>query len=131
MARAELITFLLQVSVMLGVALAFGHVAQRLRLPRVLGELVGGIVIGPTLLGALAPSLHGALFPTGGAVGMALDALIRIGLLCFLFVAGLEVDLGQLRKLGASIVWTSLLGIAVPFAIGFALVVFFPDAFGS
>jgi Kef-type K+ transport system membrane component KefB len=101
-----------------------------LHLPAVLGELVGGIVIGPTLFGALAPSSYVALFPSSGPVSMARDALIRVGLLCFLFVAGLEVNLGQMRKLGWTIAWTSLLGIAFPFATGFALVLAFPRHFG-
>ena len=130
MARQELIVFLVQVSVMLGAALIFGHLARRLRLPAVLGELVGGIVIGPTLLGALAPGFFAALFPASGPASMARDALIRVGLLCFLFVAGLEVNLSQMRKLGWTIAWTSFLGIAFPFAIGFALVLAFPRSFG-
>ena len=115
---------------MLGAALIFGHLARRLRLPAVLGELVGGIVIGPTLLGALAPGFFAALFPASGPASMARDALIRVGLLCFLFVAGLEVNLSQMRKLGWTIAWTSFLGIAFPFAIGFALVLAFPRSFG-
>jgi K+:H+ antiporter len=112
----------LAIAVMLSVALAFGQLFRRLHLPVVIGEIVGGVLLGPTALGALAPAFQRGLFPSTGPVANGRGAITFIGLLCFLFAAGLEVDTGLFRRLARTIVLTSLLGIAVPFASGFLLV---------
>jgi Kef-type K+ transport system membrane component KefB len=123
MDHRELIVFLLQIAAMLATALVCGHVARRMRLPAVLGELIGGILLGPTVLASVAPRLYETLFPASGSVALARDTIIRLGLLSFLFVAGLDIDVGRIRKLGWSVTWVSLFGVAVPFALGFGLVV--------
>src|SRR5438105_3642720 len=94
----------LQAAVMLAVAIACGRLARLARLPAVIGELLGGILLGPTWL-------H--VFPT---LGPGVDVLARIGLICFLFVAGLEVDLEHVRLHGLAVATTSLGGIVLPFA---------------
>jgi Kef-type K+ transport system membrane component KefB len=130
MTHHDLILFFLQISVILAVALLFGQVARKLHLPAVLGELIGGIALGPTVFAALAPELYARLFPSTGATGVARDAIIKLGLLLFLFVAGLEVNLRYVRQRGRSIVWTSLSGIVVPFGLGFGLVLLLPGLWG-
>ncbi len=129
--RQDMIVFCAQLGVMLGMALGCGRVMQRFHQPRVLGELVGGILLGPTLFGALAPGLHEGLFPPGGSTAVLREGVIRIGMLFFMFVAGLEVQLSQARRLGAGIAWTSGLGIALPFALGYGMVALFPGLWGA
>jgi Kef-type K+ transport system membrane component KefB len=124
--HADSVRFLVQVGVMLAVAVAFGALARRLRGPAVLGELLGGVVLGPTVLGALSPGLHAWLLPAGGPVAEGRETLVRLGLLGFVFTAGLDANLGQARRLGRSVLATSLLGIAVPFALGWAAVLGLP-----
>jgi Kef-type K+ transport system membrane component KefB len=122
----DLVLFFLQISVILAVALVFGQVARRLHLSAVLGELIGGILLGPTVFAAIAPQLYVRLFPSAGATTVGRDAVIKLGLLLFLFVAGLEVNLAQVRQRGWGVVWTSLSGIVVPFGLGFGLVLLLP-----
>jgi Kef-type K+ transport system membrane component KefB len=126
----ELILFFLQLSVILLSALCFGQIARRLHQPVVLGELVGGIVLGPTIFGAFAPTWYIWLFPGVGAPPMAREAVIKIGMLFFLFIAGLEVKIAHLQRQGWSTALTSILGIIVPFGCGFAAVLVFPTLWG-
>jgi Kef-type K+ transport system membrane component KefB len=130
MSHHDLVLFFLQISGMLAVALFFGQVMRRLHLPVVLGELIGGILLGPTVFGALAPNLYAWLFPTTNAILVGREAVIKLGMLFFLFVAGLEVDLSHLRRRGLSIACTSIAGILLPFGLGFGLVLSLPGLWG-
>jgi len=129
--RQDMIVFCVQLGVMLGMALGCGRIMQHFRQPRVLGELIGGILLGPTLFGALAPGAHAWLFSGTGHPAVLREGVLRIGMLFFMFVAGLEVQLSQARKLGPAIAWTSALGMAVPFVLGYGMVVQFPGLWGT
>jgi Kef-type K+ transport system membrane component KefB len=130
MGHNDLILFSLQICLMLAFALFFGKLMHKLHQPIVLGELIGGIILGPTVIGTLAPGTFEWLFPPSGATIVARDAVLKLGMLFFMFAAGLEVNLAHVRQRGLSIVLTSVLGIAVPFALGFLSVLFFPDLWG-
>lgn len=84
--------------------------------------MVAGILLGPSLLGWAAPGVSAALFPPA-SLGY-LNALSQIGLLVFMFLVGLELDLEQLRKLGRAAMTTSLASIIVPFILGFLLAIY-------
>lgn len=131
MLHTSAVNFLLQVALLLSGAVLFGQAAKWLRLPTVIGELVGGILLGPTFLGMIAPEVFTALFPTTGAATLGREALGRLGLLLFLFLAGSEVDLSHFRQQFRSIFWTSICGMVVPFALGVALVRVFPGLWGA
>ena len=131
MTHHELVLFLAQIAVMLCVALVFGCLARRLGQPAVLGELVGGILLGATVLGALAPGLYAALFPAGGGAAVGRSAVVKLGMLFFLFVAGQEVALAQLWGKGRKVALISVLGMVVPFALGFGLVLLAPGLWGQ
>lgn len=115
---------------MLTVALVCGHFMRRLHQPAVLGELVGGLFLGPTIFGQLVPDIYIWLFPTTGTASLALDAVIKVGMLFFLFVAGLEVKLAHLQQRGMSVVYTSGFGVLVPFGLGVGAVLFLPELWG-
>jgi Kef-type K+ transport system membrane component KefB len=108
-----------QVGVILIVARLVGWLFRKIHQPRVIGEMVAGIMLGPSLLGWVAPSVSAALFPPA-SLGY-LNALSQIGLLLFMFLVGLELDLEQLRKLGRAAMTTSLTSIIAPFILGFML----------
>jgi Kef-type K+ transport system membrane component KefB len=125
MSQADSTRFLLEIALLLAAGLSFGHLARRVRLPAVVGELFGGVLLGPTLLGRVSPSLLAWLFPTSGPVATAREGVLKLALLTFLFVAGLEVNLAHVRRHKATVLWTSLLGIALPFACGYFAVRWF------
>ncbi len=115
---------------MLAAAVVFGQIVRKLGQPVVLGEIIGGILLGPSFFGVLAPNLHAWLFPTEGITLTVRDTVIKLGMLFFLFVAGLEVDITHLRRRGWRIVWISVTGMVVPFGLGFGLVRFLPGVWG-
>lgn len=84
--------------------------------PRVVGEMVAGILLGPSLLGWVAPDLSAAIFPAA-SLGL-LSSLSQVGLLVFMFMIGLELDTQKLRRLGHTAVVISHTSIIVPFVMG-------------
>src|ERR1041384_3291888 len=105
-----------QILAILVAARLIGWLFRKIHQPRVIGEMVAGILLGPSLLGWVAPNLHGILFPPA-SLGH-LSSLSYVGLLVFMFLVGLELDLRQLRKLGRAAVITSQVSIILPFAFG-------------
>ena len=87
----ELAGLLAAITLLLVGAHAFGYLFAQFRQPRVIGEILGGLVLGPTVLGALAPGVQAALFPSTGPIPLVLDALYQLGLLLLMFGAGAEV----------------------------------------
>jgi Kef-type K+ transport system membrane component KefB len=118
----ELKTLLLELVVICGVARVLGWVFARLGQPRVIGEILGGILLGPSLFGWLAPSTFAALFPPAG-LG-PLYFLSQIGLLLFMFQVGAALDLREVRKLGGAVVLTSNVSIIVPLVAGGCLALY-------
>src|SRR5687767_10943066 len=117
----------LSLAIMLMTGLVFGQLMKRWGLPILIGELIGGVMLGPTLLGRISPELMEMVFPATGPIAMGRQACIQIGLLCFLFVAGFELNVPGLRQLGRKVLWTSGSGIIVPFATGFVIVAAAPE----
>lgn len=109
--------------VMLGVLLlcarVLGEVARRLNQPSVLGEILAGILLGPTVLGTFAPGAHEFLFPQTGGVAFVLHGITTLGIVLFLLVAGMEVDLSTIWRQGRAAIWVGLAGIVIPFGVGF------------
>ena len=129
MGSVDFVRFAMQIAVMLLFAVIFGQIMRRLKQPAVLGEMIGGIILGPTILGMIAPSLYNSLFNSSAGVVALRDASIKLGMLFFLFIAGLEVDLSDLRRLGKRAALIGLVGTLVPIAAGVALVYLLPRAF--
>jgi Kef-type K+ transport system membrane component KefB/nucleotide-binding universal stress UspA family protein len=118
----NLLTLLVQVGVVLAVARMVGLAFRRIHQPQVVGEMVAGIMLGPSLLGWLAPGVSAWLFPPA-SLGF-LNALSQVGLLLFMFLVGLEFDAKLLRGRGHTAVVTSHVSIIVPFFLGSALALF-------
>jgi Kef-type K+ transport system membrane component KefB len=115
--QGELLHLLVSLTVLLTVVHVMGRAAERLRQPRVAGEILGGLLLGPTVLGAAAPGLQHALFPSAGPVAGALAGAEQLGLLMLMFLAGSEtrrVARGDLRLI-LSVVTA---GLVIPFGVG-------------
>lgn len=112
---------LLQLGLLLLVARTFGFVANRFGLPSVVGELLAGIALGPSIFGAIAPDLFTAFVPADPARFHLLEAFAFFGVLLLLVITGLETDINLIASKGRSAATISLTGIIVPFSIGFAL----------
>ena len=113
----DLLHVLLAITVLLASAHTFGRLFGRFRQPVVIGEIVGGLVLGPTVVGALAPDLEATIFPTSGAVPIATDVLYQLGLLLLMFVAGLQMTIRFSPDERRTVTWIASLGIAVPIAL--------------
>jgi Kef-type K+ transport system membrane component KefB len=113
---------ILQIGTILIVARLVGWLFGKLHQPRVVGEMLAGILLGPSLLGWLAPNISSSLFPSD-SLGH-LNSLSQVGLLIFMFLVGLELDLGHLRELGRAAVMTSQVSIIVPFILGSTFAVY-------
>ena len=123
---------LLAIAVMLGLARLLGELCRKFHQPAVLGEILAGIILGPTLLGAIAPGLYAYLFPaeSGSAAWIAEEGFITLSAALLLFVVGLEVDLSAVVRQGKAMVLVSAMGILIPFALGFGAATFFADLLG-
>jgi Kef-type K+ transport system membrane component KefB len=100
-------------------ARAFGWIFQRIGQPQVVGEMTAGIVLGPSFLGRHFPSVFAYIFPSSSLP--ALTALSQLGLLLFMFVVGLEVDLQRILKQRTAVVLISNVSIVLPLALGIGL----------
>jgi Kef-type K+ transport system membrane component KefB len=114
----DTLRLVIALAVILVAAHGFGRLATTLRQPAVVGEIVAGILLGPSCLRLAAPGLAAQLFPAHGAVTDALDALYQIGQLLLIFLAGAEVRIRIRRRdlrTGASVLSA---GLVIPFAVG-------------
>src|SRR5262249_52149721 len=89
--------------------------------PPVMGQLLAGVVLGPSVFGALTPDLQQALFPGTAEQVSMIGAVSQLGILMLLLLTGMETDLSLVRRTGRVAVAVSLAGIAVPFLCGVAL----------
>lgn len=125
----ELLVLILQLGVLLLCARGLGVAATRVGLPSVVGELLAGLLLGPTVLGALAPRVQVGLFPPEAAQAHLLEVVAFIGVLLLLVLTGLETDLRLIAARGRTAAAVSLGGILVPFLTGVALAAVLPAAF--
>ncbi|MDR6845386.1 cation:proton antiporter [Flavobacterium granuli] len=117
---AQIITILL-------VARFFGWVSRKIGQPTVVGEMIAGIVLGPSLIGMYFPEFSAALFPKDSLGN--LQFLSQIGLILFMYVIGMELDLKALRNKAHDAVVISHASIIIPFALGVSLAYFIYHSF--
>ena len=121
------VTFLVQVVLLLTVGRLLGEVMQRLGQPGVMGQLIAGLMLGPSVFGAIWPEGQRLVFPAAHEQKAMLDAVSQLGILLLLLMTGMETDLGLVKKVRRAALSVSVAGVAVPFACGFALGEFLPE----
>ena len=105
----------------------FGWICNKIGQPSVVGEILAGIVLGPSLLGMYFPEFSAALFPKESMGNI--QFLSQIGLILFMFVVGMELDLKVLRNKAHEAVVVSHASIIIPFALGMGLAYFMYQSF--
>jgi Kef-type K+ transport system membrane component KefB/glycine cleavage system regulatory protein len=112
----DLARLLLDLLIVIGAAKLAAEVAERLRVPAVLGEILAGVLIGPSVLGWVELT---------GSRGVSLSMLAEIGVLLLLLQVGMEMDLRELSKVGTASLSVALIGVVVPFATGAGVALMF------
>ncbi len=105
-----------------------GEGMQRLGQPALMGNLLAGLVLGPSLFGAIWPEAQKLIFPSDPTQKAMIDGLSQAGILFLLLLTGMETDVKLVGKMKGAAVAISLAGIALPFACGFALGIYLPDS---
>jgi Kef-type K+ transport system membrane component KefB len=117
MTTAQLsVAFFLQMAVILAACRVVGLLGRRLGQPQVVGEMVAGVLLGPSLLGLVAPDAHARLFPPASLSVLYVGAQLGVGL--YMFLVGVEFNTDLFRRRLRSAVTVSLSGMLVPFALG-------------
>ena len=109
---------LLQIVAIIILARVMGFLFEKINQPAVIGEMIAGILLGPSLLGIVSPQVEAFLFPT--AAMYILKMLSQLGVILFMFSVGIELDLPTLRRKAHAAVMVSHAGILMPFLLGAA-----------
>jgi Kef-type K+ transport system membrane component KefB len=113
---------LLALAVIIVTARIMGRIFQSIMQPPVVGEVIGGIMLGPSLLGRFAPELSAGMLP--GSIAPFLGLHAQLGIMLYMFIVGLELDAREIRRSGHTTVAISHASIVVPFLLGSALALF-------
>jgi Kef-type K+ transport system membrane component KefB/nucleotide-binding universal stress UspA family protein len=125
----EVLLLLLQLALLLFAARGLGELMRRIDLPPVVGELLAGVVLGPSVFGFLLPALQSEIFPKSQIQSDLISVVSWLGVLFLLIATGLETDLNLIVSKGKTALLISLGGIIVPFATGFGLGMLLPENF--
>jgi Kef-type K+ transport system membrane component KefB len=120
--------FFTQIGLLLVAGRLLGEAAQRLGQPAVMGQLLAGMILGPSVLGALWPDLQHAIFPNNAEQKSMIEAVSQLGILMLLLLTGMETDLKLVKRVGKAAITVSAAGVAVPFVFGMALGETLPDS---
>ncbi len=130
LSHADVVHLLMQLSIMLLLGRLLSEALRKFKQPAVIGEIIAGILLGPTILGMVKPEWFQALYPVPSPTATVLTGFVQVAVIMLLFIAGLEVDLHIVWQQGKQALSTSFLGLIVPFSFGFIFPYFFPDFFG-
>ncbi|HMA55738.1 MAG TPA: cation:proton antiporter [Pseudolabrys sp.] len=120
--------FIVQIIALMVVGRLLGEAMLRLRQPAVMGQLIAGLLLGPSLFGLLLPDVQHALFPKNPEQKAMIDAISQFGILLLLLLTGMETDLKLVRQTGRASLFASLMGIVIPFLCGVGLGEMLPDS---
>jgi Kef-type K+ transport system membrane component KefB/nucleotide-binding universal stress UspA family protein len=122
------VTFFAALLALILVGRLLGEAMNRIGQPSVMGQLLAGILLGPSVLGWLWPDFQHWLFASSKEQGSMLEAISQVGILLLLLLTGMETDLKLVRRVGRAAISISLTGVAIPLACGIALGWLLPDS---
>lgn len=123
----DILMLVFQVGILLLAARAFGEIAQRLKQPSVVGEIMAGIILGPSLLSGAIPLVGELVIPQNEVQGYLLELVSLMGAMFLLLITGLETDVQLIKRHAKTAISVSYGGIIVTFATGFVLGLYLPD----
>jgi Kef-type K+ transport system membrane component KefB len=121
--------FLVQFLLLLGLARGLGELFRRWKQPAITAEILVGVLLGPTVLGRLAPSVYRAIFPADVLQQNMLETVAWLGVLFLLLETGLEVDFSSAWRQRGDALKIAVTGVITPLALAFAAFVFLPRAY--
>ena len=124
--HADVLTLVLLVALLLGLARLLGEVARRFGQPAVAGEILAGVLLGPSILGRI-PWVADHVLPTNDTQWHLIEVVALIGAMLLLAVTGLETDLGLIRRRARTAAGVAAGGLVVPLGLGILLAGVFPD----
>ncbi|HUG32624.1 MAG TPA: cation:proton antiporter [Acidimicrobiia bacterium] len=123
----DVLQLVAQIALLLAMARLLGGLAQKLNQPSVVGEILAGVVLGPSLLAGALPTVGEWILPRTEVQGFLLEAVALIGVMLLLVVTGLETDLALIRRKARTAIGVAIGGLVLPFAAGIALGFAIPD----
>jgi Kef-type K+ transport system membrane component KefB/nucleotide-binding universal stress UspA family protein len=124
----RVIIFFAQVLLLIVVGRLLSEWMQRIGQPAVIGQLLAGIILGPSVFGAIWPAAQQAIFPLNSSDRQMLNAVSELGVLLLLLLTGMETDLALVKRVRRSAAVTSAAGIVIPFACGYVLGEMLPES---
>ncbi len=126
--HAEVLQLVIQIAVLLAVARFLGGLFQRMGQPAVIGEILAGVILGPSLLSGLIPWVEQWIVPQTPAQGYMLEVVALIGVMLLLVITGLETDIALIRRRIRVALGVAVGGLVVPFVTGLLLGLTLPDS---
>src|SRR6266566_4745463 len=125
---SPILTLLIQIVIVVSAARGLGSAVRRVGQPRVVGEMLAGLLLGPSLLGRVAPAAIGLVFPSKSLE--LLNAFSLLGLVLYMLLVGVRIDAAHLRKRGRLVLMTGVTSMLMPFGLGVAVALAIASQFG-
>ena len=119
--ESHILIFLLQVLALLGLARTLGVICEAVKIPAITGEILAGVMLGPTLFGRLAPAMQEWLFPYDQVQWTMLDTVSWLGVFFLLLSSGFHVNINHTIRSGRAAFYVGIVGVLVPIAIGYPI----------
>ena len=119
--ESAIASFIAELGILLLVGRIMGEAARRIGQPPVMGQLIGGVLLGPSVLGLLWPQGQHFLIPAGAAPHSMIDGVAQLGVLMLLLLTGMETDLPLVRRVGRTAIAVAAAGIVIPLLCGVVL----------
>lgn len=123
----DVLRLLIEIVILLLTARVFGEIAQRMGQSSVVGEILAGIVLGPSLLSGIFPFIAEWIVPEPDVSGYLLEEISLLGIIFLLLITGLETDLALIKRQARSAIGVAIGGLSVTLSVGFVLGMFFPE----
>ncbi|MEX0698365.1 MAG: cation:proton antiporter [Acidimicrobiia bacterium] len=124
--HSDILHLLVTLAVLLATARLLGEISHRLGQPTVIGEILAGVLLGPSVLGLLAPDLAAWVVPQTAVEGYLLELVALIGVMLLLIITGFEIDLGLIRRRARTAFGVATGGLVLPLLTGLGLGLLFP-----